>query len=151
MFSLLYRNKNNLFNYISKFNVHSKENKKASMISSKIKEKHEIYNIFNHKVPLETSRIKNTFGITAIDFITAFSALYSKVKTTKTPLILKVLIGAQISVNVYKHFLRGKFMLTPQYEKVEKKEQKIMTCPFTMLMLLLYSYLYQMDIASNIF
>ena len=127
MFSLRNGITNNLITFISKFNIHSKENKKSSIVS---KDKHEIYNIFNHKVPLETSRIKNTFGITAIDFITAFSALYSKVKFTKTPFILKALIGAQISVNVYKHLLRGKFMLSSHYEKVAKTEQKIMSSPF---------------------
>ena len=117
------------------FSILQDNNNKKSFFSNnpilkqKKNENYQIYNIFNHKVPLETSKIKNTFGITAINLFTAASSLYLQVTRSKTPLILKTYIGTQIAINCYKHYFRGKIMLSPYYQKFEKIEQKIMKSP----------------------
>lgn len=125
-----------ILNLVTKsFSIIPDNNNKKSFFSNnpilkpKKNENYQIYSIYNHKVPLETSKIKNTFGITAINLFTAAASLYLQITRSRTPLILKTYIGTQIAINCYKHYFRGKFMLSPYYQKYEKIEQKLMKSP----------------------
>lgn len=97
-----------------------------------IKEKHDVYTIHGHKVPLETSKIKNTFGITTINTLTSLTNILNETKSSKTSFFIKAYLISIISIYLYKKHIRPFLMKNHSdiYDIISSKEQKIIKSPF---------------------
>lgn len=107
------------------FNSSSSPVDPKKKISSEIKK--EIYNIFNHNIPLETSKIKNTFGLKLIDLFIRFKDLRTAFIRSHTPIVIKTLLVSEFTVYVYNNYIRKHLMLSNYYKDSFKTfEQKLM-------------------------
>lgn len=93
-------------------------------------DKHQVFKLFNFDVPLETSKVKNTFGLEIIDLFKNFGTFWGNATRARCPFLIKAYIFSEISVFLYKKCLRGRFMLSKHYEKYAKVEQKFMNSYF---------------------
>lgn len=121
--------------YISNFPhyyLSTKSTSTSKRLFPHIKDKYDVYTIHGYKIPLETSKIKNTFGINTINTISSLTNILKEIKSSKTSFFIKAYLTSIITIYIYKKHIRPYLMKhhSDLYDNISLTEQKIMKSPF---------------------
>ena len=67
--------------YLPHYYLSSKSTSTSKRLFPHIKDKYDVYTIHGYKIPLETSKIKNTFGINTINTISSLTNILKEIKS----------------------------------------------------------------------
>ena len=122
--------------YIYRLPQHYFSSKSATTSSKRlfphIKDKYDVYTIHGYKIPLETSKIKNTFGINTITTISSLTNVLKATKSSKTSFFIKAYLASIVSIYIYKKHIRPYLMTNHSelYDTISSTEQRIIKSPF---------------------